>query len=81
MNFLRQDDQGYNVFDFNCPRCGTTGEVGIPKDKAGLVRHDCGVLINHYPGYEGIRRPRISVYIAGPIGCYGTRRAEEAGQS
>ncbi len=72
--FIREDDRGFNVFDFDCPHCQTTGEVGIPKDKAGLVRHDCGVLIKHDPGGL-LRRPSISVFVQGTIPCYGQMQA------
>jgi len=77
MRFLREQD-GRHVFSFRCPGCHAAGELGIPKTRAGLIRHDCGTLFKHDPGYSGARRPTIQVFIPTPLACYGTIEAERA---
>lgn len=35
---------GYNVYSFDCPICGTTGEIGVPARSVKLIPHECGQL-------------------------------------
>jgi hypothetical protein len=41
--FLRTK-KGYYVYEFDCPRCGTAGEVGVPVRSQEVFDHGCGML-------------------------------------
>jgi len=43
-DFLRWED-GRNIYELDCPRCKTVGEVGVPDRSTTMFRHDsCGAM-------------------------------------
>lgn len=52
---------GRHVFEFECPGCGVTGEVGIPTTSTKLIQHECGTLfIQHLlSGTSLYGKPRL----------------------
>lgn len=41
--FLRHEE-GRNVYELDCPRCGSIGEIGVPEKATHMIKHDCGAL-------------------------------------
>lgn len=77
MRFLRRDEQGRNVYSFDCPRCHASGEIGVREGQV-LARHECGVLfkqiINRHNGHE------LQLFVQDIISDYHMMRAIAEGR-
>jgi hypothetical protein len=58
--FLRCEN-GYYVYEFDCPNCGVFGEIGIPVRSTHMFDHGCGQLyIQALPtGKSLYEKPRL----------------------
>lgn len=77
MTFLRSTDT-HDVFSFDCPRCKTSGEMGIPKsEKVYFLSHECGAKVKYFPATANCR-PHALIFIES-LPCQGMAAAERAG--
>lgn len=44
----------HHVYEFDCPGCGVTGEIGIPVGSTAIVDHECGTLFIQQPVVKGM---------------------------
>lgn len=56
--FLRTE-KGYYVYSFECPLCGSFGEIGIPVRSQEVINHGCGMLYTQVLPTGMFQKPRL----------------------